>query len=102
MAKTKTAPAAKEKSVSELVSVLAETTGLSKAQTKEVVDAYANLLIDELKTAGSVQITGIGKLKLGERAERQGRNPSTGETITIKASKTVKFSGSKRLKDSFQ
>lgn len=102
MAKTKTAPAAKEKSVSELVSVLAETTGLSKAQTKEVVDAYANLLIDELKTAGSVQITGIGKLKLGERAERQGRNPSTGEAITIKASKTVKFSGSKRLKDSFQ
>ena len=102
MAKTKTAPAAKEKSVSELVSVLAETTGLSKAQTKEVVDAYANLLIVELKAAGSVQITGIGKLKLGERAERQGRNPSTGETITIKASKTVKFSGSKRLKDSFQ
>lgn len=102
MAKTKTAPVVKEKSVSELVSSLAETTGLSKAQTKEVVDAYANLLIDELKAAGSVQITGIGKLKLGERAERQGRNPSTGEAITIKASKTVKFSGSKRLKDSFQ
>lgn len=102
MAKTKTAPAAKEKSVSELVSALAETTGLSKTQTKEVMDAYANLLIDELKDTGSVQIAGIGKLKLGERAERQGRNPSTGETITIKASKTVKFSGSKRLKDSFQ
>jgi len=66
------------------------------------MDAYANLLIDELKTVGSVQIVGIGKLKLGERAERQGRNPSTGEAITIKASKTVKFSGSKRLKDSFQ
>ena len=102
MAKTKTAPAAKEKSVSELVSMLAETTGLSKAQTKEVVDAYANLLIDEIKTAGSVQITGIGKLKLGERPERQGRNPSTGETITIKASKTVKFSGGKKFKESFQ
>ena len=102
MAKTKTAPATKEKSVSELVSVLAETTGLSKAQTKEVVDAYANLLIDEIKTAGSVQITGIGKLKLGERPERQGRNPSTGETITIKASKTVKFSGGKKFKESFQ
>lgn len=102
MAKTKTAPAAKEKSVSDLVTALSETTGLSKAQTKEVMDAYANLLIDELKTVGSVQIVGIGKLKLGERAERQGRNPSTGEAITIKASKTVKFSGSKRLKDSFQ
>ena len=51
---------------------------------------------------GSVQLAGIGKLKLGERAERQGRNPSTGEAITIKASKTVKFSGGKRFKDSFQ
>jgi DNA-binding protein HU-beta len=39
---------------------------------------------------------------MGERAERQGRNPSTGEAITIKASKTVKFSGGKRFKDSFQ
>jgi DNA-binding protein HU-beta len=51
---------------------------------------------------GSVQFAGIGKLKLGERAERQGRNPTTGEAITIKASKTVKFSGGKRFKDSFQ
>lgn len=73
----------------------------TKAAPKEVVDAYANLLIDELKEAGSVQIAGIGKLKLGERAERQGRNPSTGEAITIKASKTVKFSRGKRLKDIF-
>ena len=92
----------KEKSMSELVSVLAETTGLSKAKAKEVLDAHAELLINELKDNGSVQLAGIGKLKLGERAERQGRNPSTGEAITIKASKTVKFSGGKRLKDSVQ
>jgi DNA-binding protein HU-beta len=92
----------KEKSVSELVSVLAETTGLGKAKAKEVLDAHAELLINELKENGSVQLVGIGKLKLGERAERQGRNPATGEAITIKASKTVKFSGAKRLKDSFQ
>ncbi len=51
---------------------------------------------------GSVQLAGIGKLKLGQRAERQGRNPATGEAITIKASKTVKFSGGKRFKDSFR
>jgi DNA-binding protein HU-beta len=38
---------------------------------------------------------------MGERAERQGRNPSTGEAITIKASKTVKFSGGKRLRTAF-
>ncbi len=92
----------KEKSMSKLVSVLAETTGLSKTKAKEVLDAHAELLINELKENGSVQLAGIGKLKLGERAERQGRNPSTGEAITIKASKTVKFSGGKRLKDSVQ
>ena len=92
----------KEKSVGELISALAETTGLSKAKAKEVLDAHAALLISELKGNGSVQLVGIGKLKLGERGERQGRNPATGEAITIKASKTVKFSGSKRLKDSFQ
>jgi DNA-binding protein HU-beta len=107
---TKTTPPAKktaaiggkEKSIGELVAALAETTDLSKAKAKEVLDAHAELLINELKENGSVQLAGIGKLKLGERAERQGRNPSTGEAITIKASKTVKFSGGKRFKDSFQ
>ncbi len=92
----------KEKSLTELVSALAETTGITKAKAKEVLDAHAELLISELKDTGSVQLAGIGKLKLGQRAERQGRNPSTGEAITIKASKTVKFSGGKRFKDSFQ
>lgn len=93
---------AKEKSVGELTSALAEKTGLTKAKAKEVLDAHAELLISELQTSGSVQLVGIGKLKLGERPERQGRNPATGEAITIKASKTVKFSGGKRFKDSFQ
>ena len=93
---------AKEKSVGELTSALAEKTGLTKAKAKEVLDAHAELLISELQTSGSVQLAGIGKLKLGERPERQGRNPATGEAITIKASKTVKFSGGKRFKDSFQ
>lgn len=92
----------KEKSLTELVSALAEKTGLTKAKAKEVLDAHAELLIDELKQNGSVQLSGVGKLKMGQRAERQGRNPSTGEAITIKASKTVRFSGGKRFKDSFQ
>jgi len=91
----------KEKSLTELVSALADKTGITKAKAKEVLDAHTELLISELKENGSVQLAGIGKLKLGQRAERQGRNPSTGEAITIKASKTVKFSGGKRFKDSF-
>jgi len=98
----KSASGGKEKSVTELVSALAEKTGISKAKAKEVLDAHAEMLVSELKQNGSVQLSGIGKLKLGQRAERQGRNPSTGEAITIKASKTVKFSGGKRFKDSFQ
>ena len=100
--KSATTGSSKEKSLTELVSALAETTGLTKDKAREVLDAHAELLINELKTNGSVQLAGIGKLKMGMRAERQGRNPSTGEAITIKASKTVKFSGGKRFKDSFQ
>lgn len=100
--KSAAAATTKEKSLSELVSALSERTGLTKAKAKEVLDAHAELLTEELKSSGSVQLAGIGKLKMGERAERQGRNPSTGEAITIKASKTVKFSGGKKFKDSFQ
>ena len=48
--------------------------------------------------AGSVQLIGLGKLKTGERPERQGRNPATDEAMTIKASKTVKFAAAKKLK----
>jgi DNA-binding protein HU-beta len=98
----KAASGSKEKSLTELVAALAERTELTKAKAKEVLDAHAELLISELKETGSVQLAGIGKLKLGQRAERQGRNPSTGEAITIKASKTVKFSGGKRFKDALQ
>ena len=94
-------PAAKEKSLGELTSVLAERTGTTKVQAKAFLDAHAELLIGELKQSGSVQLAGIGKLKMGERAERQGRNPATGEAITIKAAKTVKFSGGKSFKDNF-
>lgn len=94
--------AVKEKSINELVSALADKTGVTKAKAKEILDVHAELLVNELKETGSVQLAGIGKFKLGERAERQGRNPSTGEVITIKAAKTVRFSGGKRFKDSFQ
>lgn len=67
----------------------------------EGLGKYPQLLTSELQSVSSVQLAGIGKLKLGERAAREGRNPATGETIQIKARKTVKFSGSKKFKDSF-
>ena len=95
-------PASKEKSLGELISALAEKTGVSKAKAKEFLEAHSEMITNELKENGSVHLSGIGKLKMGERAERQGRNPATGEPMTIKASKTVKFSGGKRFKDGFQ
>lgn len=93
--------AAKEKSLGDLISALAEKVDLPKNKVREVLDAHAELLTSELQSAGSVQLAGIGKLKLGERAAREGRNPATGETIQIAASKTVKFSGGKKFKDTF-
>lgn len=95
------APENKEKSLNELVGALAEKTGITKAKAKEVLDAHADLIVAELQSAGSVQLPGIGKLKMGHRAERQGRNPATGEAITIKAANTVKFAGGKKFKENF-
>jgi DNA-binding protein HU-beta len=91
----------KEKSQAELISAVAEKTGLPKTKTKEFLDAHAELLIGELKKNGSVHLIGLGKLKLGTRAARKGRNPATGQEITIKASKTVKLASSKQLKEQF-
>ena len=99
--KAATAAAGKEKSLNELIGTLAEKAGITKVQAKAILEAHAELLVEELKQNGSVQLAGVGKLKLGTRPERQGRNPSTGEAITIKATKTVKFAGGKKFKDSF-
>jgi DNA-binding protein HU-beta len=100
---TKASPATvKEKSQSELIAALATASGLTQAQVKPVLEAHAALILDELNAAGSVPLYGLGKLKASERPERQGRNPSTGEAITIKAAKTVKFTAAKRLKDGLQ
>lgn len=92
----------KEKAVSELVGILAERTGLPKNKAKEFVETYAELLVEELQSTGSVQLAGVGKLKVSERAERQGRNPSTGAAITIAASKQIKFAGGKQFKERFK
>ena len=92
----------KEKTQGELIAALATAAGLTQAQTKTVVEAHAALILSELNTAGSVLLPGLGKLKTAVRPERQGRNPSTGEAITIKAAKTVKFTAAKKLKDGLQ
>lgn len=79
------------------IATLAEKTGISKSDVSNLLDEVANLAYAE--AANGFTLPGIGKLLLVDRAERQGRNPATGETITIPAKTVVKFRVAKACKD---
>ena len=83
----------------ELVAAMAEQAGLSKKDAEAALKAFTDVVSDELKNGGKVQLVGFGTFEVAERAERQGRNPKTGEAITIPASKSPKFKAGKALKD---
>ncbi|MEJ8825058.1 HU family DNA-binding protein [Variovorax humicola] len=84
---------------SELVAAIATDTDLSKADAARALDSVLENLTRTLARGESVQLSGFGNLSVASRAERVGRNPSTGEQLTIKASKAVKFTAGKALKD---
>ena len=81
----------------QIVSTLAEGTGLSKKQITEVIQAQAELAYKEAKNGFT--IPGIGKLVVVARKARKGRNPATGEVIRIPAKKVLKFRVAKAAKD---
>ena len=83
----------------ELAAAIAEKTGLGKEQAKQAVDAFIEIVGDELKKGESVQLIGFGTFEVQEREAREGRNPFTGETIQIAASKAPRFKVGKALKD---
>lgn len=83
----------------EMLTALAETTGLQKKQVSEFIDALVDLSYKETKKNGAFVIPGLGKLTLKKRPKRKGRNPATGESIQIPAKTVVKFSLSKTCKD---
>jgi len=83
----------------ELADGIAQRVGLSGTQAREALDAAVDLISAELGSGGDVSISGFGKFSVSNRAARQGRNPATGETINIAASKSAKFSPAKALKD---
>ena len=70
----------------------------SKASAERAVDAVTQAITKGLKVAGEVQLVGFGTFRRRERNARQGRNPATGAAIEIPASKTVRFSAGKLLK----
>lgn len=82
----------------ELVQKVASDTGLSGADAKGAVDATFDAITSELAGGGEVAVAGFGKFSVSERSAREGRNPATGETIQIAASKAPKFSAAAALK----
>lgn len=84
---------------SEMIEALANETGLTKADAEKMFNATFNLVKDELVKGNKVSIAGFGTFKITERAARDERNPQTGETIHIAASKGVNFKAGTELKD---
>jgi DNA-binding protein HU-beta len=83
----------------DLAGPIAEAHGISKAAAKQIVDGVFSTIIDAAAKGEEISIPGFGKFKVQSKPERQGRNPSNGETITIAASKKMAFSAAKALKD---
>jgi DNA-binding protein HU-beta len=75
----------------QLAEIIAEATGCTKTAARDAVEGVFDTIMDNCKRAGEIQIPGFGKFSVRQRAARNGRNPRTGETIKIKASKSVGF-----------
>ena len=84
----------------ELIAAVADATGLAPRQAAEAVGATLDGIARGMAEGGSVTISGFGTFEARERAARTGRNPRTGEPMTIKASSQPKFKAGKGLKDS--
>jgi DNA-binding protein HU-beta len=82
----------------ELAEQVAGRTGLAASQARQALETTIEIVSDELSSGGEVALAGFGKFSVSHRAARQGRNPSTGETINIAASKAAKFSAASALK----
>ena len=87
---------------SDLIDAIAKKAVLSKADASRALDAAITAVQGSLKKSGKVTLVGFGTFSVGKRGARTGRNPQTGATIKIKASKVVRFRAGKALKDSIK
>ena len=83
----------------ELIAAIADKTELSKKDAEKVLKAFTDVVAKELKKGEKIQLVGFGTFEVSERAAREGRNPQSGETMVIPASKSPKFKAGKALKD---
>lgn len=83
----------------ELVAKIAENSGLTKADSEKALDGLLKAVEGALKAGDDIRLVGFGNFEVKTRGERTGRNPKTGETITIAATKAVVFKAGKALKE---
>ncbi|HEY8696219.1 MAG TPA: HU family DNA-binding protein [Rhizomicrobium sp.] len=83
----------------DLIQQLSDRSGLAKNDAAKAVDGVFDIITDSLKKGDEVRLTGFGVFVVQQRAAGKGRNPQTGEEITIKASKNARFRAGKQLKD---
>ena len=84
---------------SEFIGVVAEKTEMSKKDTEKVVNAVFESVMDGLTKGDKIQLVGFGTFEVRERKQREGRNPATGETITIPALNVPVFKAGKAFKE---
>jgi DNA-binding protein HU-beta len=82
-----------------LIEAVAEKTGDSNADISAVIDAFIEMVTRVVSDGHTIQLSGFGSFSTSNRPARRGRNPSTGETVAIAASKSVKFTAGKAFKD---
>lgn len=85
-----------------LAELLFEQIGLNKRESKDMIDAFFDLVSDSLVEGNDVKVSGFGNFQIRTKAPRPGRNPRTGEPIPIQARRVVTFHASHKLKDLIQ
>ena len=86
----------------QLAELLFEQIGLNKRESKDMVDAFFDLVSNSLVEGDDVKITGFGNFQIRTKSPRPGRNPRTGEAIPIAARRVVTFHASQKLKEQIQ
>ena len=83
----------------EFIAAVAEKAEISKKDSEKALKAFVDVVAEQPNAGDKVQLVGFGTFEVSERAAREGRNPQTGETMTIAACKAPKFKAGKALKD---
>lgn len=86
----------------QLADLLFEQIGLNKRESKDMIDAFFDLMVNSLVDGNDVKISGFGSFHIRTKASRPGRNPRTGEPVAIDARRVVTFHASPKLKEQVQ